>query len=280
MARRSRWTQEQEEAEAEAESGQPCARGPQCADADYQGNPRMGPRPFCERDEAWIGKTIAGLPETYVRLRMLLARSQQREERVSGSREAPLPLATDIDAFMREIVHVTFSWEEQVCAVASLSDHPDGHRRDSVALAGACATLARRLTTLLALAPEVKIRYVPVSVLYEADLDFRIWWDTAGDAWAETTLDGTDAGLEFLRISGRARGMLGLNRGRRRITEVPCDDCKSLTLVQWEGRDGGWDPVIRCTSCPNAYVGARFELLMGRVYKVQMDRLERHGNVA
>jgi hypothetical protein len=280
MARRSRWTQEQEEAEAEAETGTPCAREQQCAESDYQGNATLCPRAFCEKDEQWIGKILREMPGTYVGLRLLLARSQQQEERVSGSREAPIPLATDIEAFMREIVHVTLDWEEQVMAVRRLSDLPSGRRRDAVSLVHACRTLSTGLSTLLSLAPETKVRYVPVSRLYEEDLDYRIWWDTAGDAWADTTMDGTDAGLELIRVSGRARGMLGLNRGRRRITEVPCDDCKATTLVQWEGRDGGWEPVIRCTNCPNAYIGTRFELMAGRIYKVQMEKLKRHEKVA
>lgn len=278
MARRSR--QYMDEAEAEQETGTPCARENQCTDADYQGNGAACNRAFCEKDEQWIGKILAEMPETYTRLRLLLARSQQAGERVSGSREAPIPLATDIDAFMREIVHVTLDWDDQVRAVARLSDYPVGRRRDAVALADACRTLGRSLSTLLSLAPEIKVRHVPMSVLYEAELDFSIWWDTSGDAWGNVTMDGTDAGLEFLRLSGRARGMLGLNRGRRRITEVPCDDCDATTLVQWEARDGGYEPVIRCTNCPNAYIGKRFELMMGRVYSVQMQRMERHGHVA
>jgi hypothetical protein len=269
VARRSRWQDDTEE----TETGTPCARGRSCAEADYQGNPVLCPRAFCEKDREWISASITGLPENYTRLRLLLARSQQQQERVSGSREAPIPLATDIEAFMREIVHIACGWEEQVRAVASLSDHPDGHRRDGVALTQACRTLAAHLSILLTLAPEEKVRLMSLADLYDTDLDFSIWWDTAGDAWAYTTMDGTDAGLEFLRLNGRARGMLGLNRGRRRITEVPCDECQGSTLVQWEGFLGGWDPVIKCTNCPNAYIGPRFELLMGRIYKIQMERL-------
>lgn len=262
------------------EAGTPCARDRQCAGADYQGNGLPCPRAFCEKDERWIGKIITELPETYARLRLLLGRGSQQEERVSGSREAPIPLATDIDAFMREILHIALDWEEQVMAVASLSDYPEGRRRDGAALAAACVTLSRQLTTLLSLSPETKVRYVPVSRLYEDDLDFGIWWDPSGDAWGDYSMDGTDAGLEFLRLSGRARGMLGLNRSRRRITEVDCDDCETPTLVQWEAYDGGWEPAVRCTACPNAYTGKRFELLMARVYRVQMEKLSRHEKAA
>ena len=101
------------------------------------------------------------------------------------------------------------------------------------------------------------------------------WTDTAGDAWAYSDMDGTGAGLEFLQLHGRARGMLGLTRQRRRITEVPCDGCRSRTLVQSEAKAGGWEPAVRCTACPVAYIGANYDLLMGRVYAAQLEALSK-----
>jgi len=271
----------------EPAAGQPCARGRQCAEADYQGNPSAGPRPWCEKDRGYIGQAITGMPETYVRLHFLLAASQQAEERVTGSREAPIPLATDIEAFLAQIVDVAAGWEEAVQATARLADPPGGHRRPGVILGDACRTLSGHLGTLLALAPAEYRRhatYQRVTDIIEESGDSPddgvVRYDTAGDAWETVTLDGTDAGLEFLRLNGRARGMLGLSRQRRRITEVPCDECQAATLVQWEGFTGGWDPVIKCTACPNAYAGPRFELLMGRVYRVQVDQLKAHGHAA
>jgi hypothetical protein len=277
VASRSRWQEEQAEAE---EAGTPCARESQCTDADYQGNAILCPRSFCEKDEAWIRRILTEMPETYTRMRMLLARSQQQEERVSGSREAPIPLATDIDMFMRQIVLVTCGWEETVRAVGSLSDYPEGRRRDAVQLATASRTLAAHLTILLSLGPCDVTRLITFEQALETSPEDEVRYNTAGEPILHTTMDGTAAGLEFIRLSGRARGMQGLNRGRRRITEVPCDDCQATTLVQWEARDGGYEPVIRCTNCPNAYIGTRFELLMGRIYRIQMDRTERHGHVA
>jgi hypothetical protein len=296
--------------EDDDEGGTSCACDRQCAERDYQGIPRRGPRAFCDTDRAYVGVAIRNLPETYVLLRGLLVPSMQQEEHVSGSREAPVPVNLDVQAFMRTIVHVACGWEEQVRAVAGLSD-PDtcpacggegavngagcapcqgngkARTRDGAALQRACRLLAgtgRRdsggyddtgyLDTLLSLSAESKERFVPPTRKV-GDLEpgtfLRV--DSSGDAWAETEMDGTAAGLEFLRLNGRARGMIGFTRQRRRITEVPCDGCRGKGLVQWEAKSGGWEPVVRCNLCPYSYTGAQYDLLMGRVYQAQLEAL-------
>lgn len=270
----------QDLAAAEAGAGQSCARGIRCEERDYRGQPAYGPRTFCETDSRYIRRAITDLPRTYVEIRALLARTEQAGERVSGSREPPMPLAADVQAFMREIVLVACSWEEVVRTHASMSDYPDGIRRDSVMLAGACKTLGIKFEALLNLGPCDLVRPATrrrVDEIIEEHGDetgsLLIRYDTSGDAWENVTLDGTAAAVEFLSLNGRARGMLGISRQRRRVTEVPCDDCKARTLVQYEARDGGWDPVVKCTNCPNVYSGPRYELLMGRVYQVQLESL-------
>jgi hypothetical protein len=228
-----------------------------------------------------VEHAIRGLPETYARLRLRLAACEQAGERVSGSREAPIPLATDVEAFMAHIVYVTLRWEEYVRAEARLAELPDGRRRDGVALAAASLTLQRHLSTLLALGAYRVWRpagWARADEIVAEHGDAPHWqilvYDLADQPWEARTMDGTAAGLEFLAINGQARGTLGLSRQRRRITEVRCDLCKGkATLVQYEARDGGWEPRVRCTACPNAYVGAAYDLLMGRVYQAQLDAL-------
>lgn len=266
-----------------------CACGKHCAERDYQGNPKRGPRAFCDSDRRHIGHAIRGLPEAYVQLRLLLAPSMQQQERVSGSREAPVPMNTTVEAFMREITAVAVGWEYQVREVARLSWPSEDPVRDGVALARACKLLAGtgqrgsdgypdtgRLDTLLALAPAVMRRFVPPTVkVGDLEPGTIIEIDTAGDAWCEAPMDGTHAGLELLRLHGRARGMLGFTRQRRRITEVPCDGCRGKGLVQWEAKSGGWEPVVRCNLCPCSYTGAAYDLLMARIYRAQLEALEK-----
>ena len=112
------------------------------------------------------------------------------------------------------------------------------------------------LATLLSLVAAEVVRPVPGSKrLAELEPGTVVRIDSAGDAWAQGEMSGTAAGLEFLRLHGRARGILGLTRQRRRITEVPCDGCRGKTLVQSEAKAGGWEPLVRCTACPVSYVG-------------------------
>lgn len=265
--------------------GRPCACGKQCAERDYQGNPARGPRAFCDTDRRYIGRVIRQFPETYTRLSFLLVPGGQQAERVSGSQEAPDAVNTRVQAFMREIILVAVSWEEQVRAVASLSEIPATAVRDGAALARACRLLgghdddrAGYLDTLLSLEPEGKRRPLPgAKMLLDLEPGSHIIIDQAGDAWENRERDGTDAGLEFLRLNARARDMLGLSPQKRRITEVPCDGegCGQRTLVQREAIAGGWEPVVRCTNCPQTYIGTQFELLMGRVYQAQQKALSK-----
>jgi hypothetical protein len=274
---RGKYWQHSFEADTE-EQGEPCARGPRCAGRDYRGNPKRGPRSFCHTDHTRIRDAIAELPQNYATLWLMLPASDQpgETEHVSGSRDAPVPVDLDIDFFLREIVLVTRTWEEQVRAAAHLSATPEDRRRDAFALTTASQALTRHLDTLLAL-PVIDDmpRYVPPGKIREAYAnDAVVWTDEAGDTWTYKRMDGTAAGLEFLDLHGRIRAKLGLTRQRRRIKEVPCDQCTARTLVQYEARTGGWEPVVRCTNCPNAYIGSRYELLMGRVYQVQVQALD------
>ena len=272
----------------EEEGGEPCALGNRCYERDYAGNAKRGPRAFCPSDERWVERAIGSLPEDYARLSLLLAKAGQQEERVSGSRDAGLPLAADIDAFMRQIVHVALSWEVHVRGTGRLSAIPADPRRQGVVLAEACKTLARQFTVLLSLGPREVRRHVTRARIAELATEMEqaeaggielpeplIEWDASLDAWETVTMDGTQAAMELLGLHGKARGMLGLSPQRRRITEVRCDGCGAkATLIQREGPDGGWLPMVSCTACPNAYTGARYDLLMGRVYQVQIEALE------
>lgn len=263
------------------EGGEPCALGARCYERDYAGNAKRGPRALCESDRRWVERSIGDLPWDYVHLSFLLARVQQQEEHVSGTREPPMPVAADIDAFMREIVLVALSWETEVRCMARLADIPADPRRMGAELAQASRTLVRQLDTLLSLGTREVTRYATKARLAEIESEGRgddpdtVRWDTAGDAWEYKPMDGIAAALELLGLHGRARGMLGLTPQRRRITEVPCDECKAKTLVQREAPNGGWMPMVSCTACPNTYTGTRYDLLISRIYQAQLAALER-----
>lgn len=283
-------------------AGRPCACGRDCAERDYQGNPQRGPRPFCRTDEVHVGAVIRGLPERYTELSLRLVPSGQQDERVSGgSREAPAPLDLEVQAHMRHLVLVAVTWEWAVRDAAGLSQpdlcpacdgygaitagqvtaacdtcHGDGmvSSRDGVVLQRACRLLAGQdggrpgyLVTLLSLPPLRVTRPVPGNrAIRDLAPGSVIRVDSSGDAWEEVDADGTAAGLEFLRVNGRVRAMLGLSLQKRRVP-VRCDGCQQLTLTQREAAGGGWEDVARCSNCPQAYIGDEFTGLMTRWYQ-------------
>lgn len=280
--------------------GQACARGRHCSEADYQGNAARGPRAWCETDRAHVGDVIRDLPQVYVEVHLKLGKGQLPDgERVSGGgKEAPVPLDLEVDAFLRYMILVALTWEAEVRAANQLSN-PDacgacdgeGERggrecracegagvvrsRDGAALRRACALLAGRgrdrdghLSSLLALPPTSVTRPVPVSrKLSDLAPGTVVRIDSAGDAWQRAEVDGTGAGLEILDLGSRARSVLGITPRSRRVA-VRCDGCESIgTLKQREALGGGWEAVVRCSACPQVYIGQPFELLMAREYQ-------------
>ena len=309
MARDGGYSDQWDDSES---GGVPCACGKHCAEADYVGNPSRGPRAFCETDRARIASVIKRLPETYAELSLKLVKSQQQEERVSGSREAPVPVDLDVQAFMRHIVLVALTWEDLVRGAANLSD-PDlcpecegegsaegwdcqacegsgvVKSRDGAALKRACDLLGGRdgkgdghLTALLALEPSDTLRPVKGSTkLAELEPGSVIRIDSSGDAWQRREMDGTAAGVEFLKLHSRARGILGLAPRTRRVAarcETDGGGCGSIgTIKQREAPGGDWEAVARCTACPKVYAGADFEDLMGREFQA-VQRAERNAS--
>lgn len=281
--------------------GQPCACGRHCAEADNAGNAQVGPRAFCATDTHHIGAVIRGLPGMYTDLSLKLAKEGQREERVSGSRDAPVPVDLEVQAFMRHLVLCALTWEELVRQAADLSNpdlcpscrgegsiqgrgcrtcQGDGviRARDGAALQRACVLLGGRdhertgyLGTLLGLEPAPVTRPVPGSTrLSELEPGSAIRIDSAGDAWERKDRGGADAGLEFLKLNGRARGILGLTLESRRVA-ARCE-CESIgTIKQRQAISGGWEAVARCSACGRAYIGAEFEDLMGREFEATQN---------
>lgn len=260
----------------------PCARGNRCSEADHLGIPKHGPRSLCETDTRYLRTDIADLPERYVELHGLLGRAGQGDdERVSGgSNEAPIPLAADVDALMREVVRIACDWEKAVRARGRLTAHPAGlRRRDGVRLATACETLTGHLDVMLSLGPhwmyrEATRQRIKEIIGEDETVSSRFIIDRSGQAWERRQMTGTDAALEVFALTGKVRGALGLSLPVRKITEVRCDNCHEKMLIQRGARSGDWEPRVTCRSCPNVYAGARFDLLMGRVYQAQLAMQE------
>ena len=179
------------------------------------------------------------MPERYVALHLILgAKTRVTDERVSGSKTAPIPLRVDVDAILRDMVASLHSWHVRIAAAQSLQQPQVRRVRDQVALQSAVRVLSPRLEDLLRLRP------APMSRKLSVRAAAQLPPGTAGHVrvidkktkiplFADVTLvlSGACAGLEILELDYRARHLLGLTTPPPvRLDGVPCKRCDLLAL--------------------------------------------------
>jgi hypothetical protein len=256
--------------DAGSENLRECARGDRCSDyyiEDGHRYPAQTPRAFCDKDARWIAACLAALPGCYDALERELGEKSGTQERVSGSREAPVPPRLDVDALMREYVHVLSSWHERVAAAGNL-DFPytriSRFRRDRYAVHRACEVIAPRMSALFALEGELATRYVKIEDATGDTAGFV--HPAAGYAEVDRVLSGADAGEEILRLYGKAVHVLGQFLERETMG-APCPKCDSLTMISTAG-----DDLLKCAMCgyqpDSSEYGKWTKLLTGRSWYV------------
>jgi hypothetical protein len=190
-----------------------------------------------------VWRSLAGIPELWVRLHGELGSKGQAGERIKMSRGAPLPLRADVDALLREHLFILASWDERVRTVKQLVEPDTQAQRQRTDHGRQVATIARTLAvhldTLLQLPPGPMSRTFSLHDL--AKIPEGIHGRThhlAGYAELVVDLAGTDAGEEILTLHHRTRSVLGETRMRERL-DVPCPDpaCDLLMLERVQGSD-------------------------------------------
>lgn len=230
-----------------AGQGRRCARGERCADAAPHPDtrqivaawPESQGSNFCQRDATIIGRVLGGMPERYVGLHLMLGqKTRVTDERVSGSRTAPIPLRADVDALARDMTVSLASWHARIAAAQSLTSLPAGRRRQQVIVTAAVRTLAPRIEDLLRLGPAPMLRHFTIraaALLPEGTPGQLHMLDEQRKhpLYADVTLmlNGAAAGLEILELDYRARHVLGLTvPPPARLEGIPCKRCDMLAL--------------------------------------------------
>jgi hypothetical protein len=236
-----------------------CARGDHCPAAVHAPDgalvPALAPSgcPYCTRCASAVHRTLGAMPWRYAWLRWHIGDKGTAPPgpRVTGTREAPIPLRADIDALIREMVSVLSDWDERVAAAAGL-DRPGTElarrRRDEVALPAAAAALRAHLPVLLALPAEPMMRTMPLSRNAPPLPPGTTGWvhQAAGYVRYFADLSGADAGRDIFRLAWLSRRLLGETvPPPERLDGVPCKGCDVLALVACA------DPEYRseCESC-------------------------------
>ena len=203
----------------------------------------LTPRPFCGDCEKHITACLGELPGWYVRLAGELGAKEQAGERVSGSREAPVPPRLDVDALMWDMWRTLGAWDRRVRAAAGMTGQPAARRHGPAVWGrrGFVAVLGGRMTTLLGLPAEtMRVHVRPRDAQPGATGVMHV-----GGDWAEEDQDlsGVDAGRDIMRLRGRARAILGEFKETEPMG-APCPRCDRLELVKVAGED-----LLLCKGC-------------------------------
>jgi hypothetical protein len=229
----------------------PCARRERCRSAETTvidgetiTTPAQTPGTYCRSDRNLIYRSLASLPELWVRLHLELSvKATASGDKVAGSRTPPVPPNLAADALMRETLTVLAAWDERIRTAAHLT-RPDTQlsrlRRDGPALDGMVRTLLAHLDGLLALPADAMCRAYPIDSHEDIGRLPEGCYGrsnrTGGYADVAVELSGADAGEDILRLHHRARAFLGETRMCERL-DVPCPGCDLLMLERRQGSE-------------------------------------------
>lgn len=252
----------------------PCALDGRCAERDHSGQPKLGPREFCGTDRDLIGRSLAWLPEAWVRLHQMIGeKGTGQGEKVSSTPTPSVPYNLTVDALLTDMTGLLDEWANRVRNIARLYQVPAEHakqQRDAIIVVAAVKTLSAHLDVLLGLEPAPMTRYLTLD--QAADLNGWAVPPGDGDRRHEPELGGADAGIEILHLHRRARNLLGLNPKHVDLP-VPCWECGLKTVRRWDG-SAGLEDSAECANpnCRAAYTHERYMLLIRQVAEQQQAK--------
>ncbi|GAA3958060.1 hypothetical protein GCM10023085_45680 [Actinomadura viridis] len=273
----------------------PCARGDRCINATvtFTGGqriiePALGYRALCDADREFTLRCLEQLPAYHRELgeRIGDKSSTGHGPKVSGSKNAPIPINLTFDTLRVELVNVISSWAGRIYRVAGLAGRETDRSLEDRARYGApfaaypdqpfeemCETLAARLDALLALPAEPMTRTmttVDADDLPEGTPVRRNHW--TGTAEAILELDGGDAALEMFRLNARCRWTLG-HTGKDEKIAGRCFSCDQLDVLVRPDLSAGLEDYAECSACGTRYFGAEYTNLLRAVYEAELDKL-------
>jgi hypothetical protein len=188
---------------------------------------RDAERPMvCDGDRQWLDRTLVEIADLYPRLEDELMPGQSQTQRVSGSREAPLPLRVEpldltMPARAAEPSDEARRWPEDQLGDLSVASRLDSWVSDWRGRIDGGNTR-------------------PAPTVVELVRWLRIWLERACDQ--HPAIDEFAAEIKDLRRS--LRQVVGINEIRPEHLDVPCRRCDLLALSRSPGDD--W---VECGGC-------------------------------
>jgi hypothetical protein len=186
------------------------------------------PDGLCDACERHVERALGGLPELYTQLEMIIDQHASAGEKVSGTREHPIPPRIDVLAAQAEIDALVTTWSPLVARRARVNWTYDHMRQTR---GGYRVSRGARLLARLHLAL-IGLPYADIPV-----------WTPAGFDTAWTKRSGLEGAMDFLAVADRGRRLVTGGSGHARLP-VPCPSCEAPALIRRNGADQ-----VDCESC-------------------------------
>jgi hypothetical protein len=211
-----------------------CYRADRCAGVERVAGQKLGAaiaaeNGLCVACCGTVERAIAELPRDYVQLSMMLGKTGPAGgDKVSGSRELPVPIRLSVEAVRADIRHQVSCWGELVCEVLCVDwdSRTAGLARPGAVVQRACNLLTGSMSAFLALRGAVHLS-----------------WDQEAEEFVPVEQDGLDGALSLLALHHRARFHTGQTRLVHRLS-TPCPRCERLSLERPNGSD-----TVSCGVC-------------------------------
>jgi hypothetical protein len=210
-----------------------CRQGPRCAmrtttpDGTVTPCGTEHPNSLCPACEMRARTAAAGLHIDWRELWLSLPAHQSTalNAPIGGTREAPIPIRTGVDACMTDIETELVRW----CRILTGGDNIPTGTEDTVRFC--LSAVLSRMPTLIHLPPVQVVLWVPLEL--------------GGDDILTTTLDGVDAVLRLAALHHQAQHLVGATHVTRWL-DHQCPTCRTRTL---KVTDGGGESTTSCVRC-------------------------------
>jgi hypothetical protein len=201
----------------------PCVAAERCREYDHRASrPAPSDAPLCQACLRAAGREVHNLIYDYVDLEQAIPAVRQPGQPLSGTRDAPVPLALHVEALQRAIWHTVVTWEDVL--------------RDHDRLGGA------RVRVRPGWAVQRGVEIIGPRIVLLAGLPPVAVWPEGPDG-PPADLAGAEGLLIMMRLHASSRAVLGLTR---LIHELPgeCSGCQLAALRREDGSE-----TVYCASC-------------------------------
>jgi hypothetical protein len=221
-----------------------------------------GPEELCDGCVHVLERVLDELPEMWLNLHVSLGdKGTNTDQRVSGTRQPPIPIAVEVDASKTAISEWVAAGASRLAEAMGMDDPTPQSMSDAEhgrSVFNGCKLLRTNLSMLLSSEPDSVMVWLSPK---ETGRPGESWTDSLGKRRGTKVVDmsGIEIGLELKRQHKQARMLLGHTQPKIRQS-LPCPLCAAVSCfrIVRTVREKVYD-TVECEACLKQWTYDRFQ---------------------